>query len=423
MRYLTIIYCLSLISSFAQPVNDQCASATLLCAGQASAGTTLDATLNNCGNCSDSYVSCYTPNATVWYSFTTTAAGNVQIDLSNVLFDTDPNRGQTLSAMLLDFANAPCDGSVAMEVGNCLTAQGGPFQLTNTAALVANTTYYIQINADMGATMPASATFDIQISGTAVSSNYPPFTMQSSNNGFCSSDSTTLSIDLNTCPSPGTVYWYDTTGREIAQTTSGSLVYQGSGDVSIYAYTQCGGCSDTVFSDTIDLTISDLVVDAGPDFSIEQGESVTFQSSTNADSYSWTPSSSLNSGSLVSPTATPTSTTTYYFTGVRGTCSLIDEVTVTVSPQLNIPEAFTPNGDGVNEVFEIEYISRYPNANVKIYDRWGQKIFEVSNYGAGKEWDGTFGGSRVNPGVYYYVIDLKDDSFPDPLAGYVSVVY
>ena len=424
MRILLLLSFLVSLSVLAQPANDNCNAATVLCEGQAVNGTTLDATLNNCGNCSDSYVSCYTPNTTVWYSFTTTATGgNVTIDITNLILDTDPNRGQTISAMLLDFANAPCDGSVATEVGTCQTTQAGNFQVTNTMALAANTTYYLQINGDMGATLPASATFDVTISGSAVTSNFPLFTMQTSNNGFCSSDSTTLSIDLSTCPNSGTVYWYDTTGREIAQTTTGSLVYQGSGDVSVYAFAQCGGCSDTVFSDTLDLTISDLIVDAGPDFTINQGESVTFQSTTNADSYSWTPTSSLNNGTLISPTATPNSTTTYFFTGVRGSCSLIDEVTVAVSPSLNIPQAFTPNGDNVNEVFEIENISRYPNANVKIYDRWGQKIFEVSNYGAGKEWDGTFGGSRVNPGVYYYVIDLKVDEFPEPLTGYLSVVY
>ncbi len=83
-----------------------------------------------------------------------------------------------------------------------------------------------------------------------------------------------------------------------------------------------------------------------------------------------------------------------------------------------IPNAFTPNGDGINDNWDIQNINAYANCSVQIFSRWGQKVF--SSVGYGTPWDGTYKGSALPSGTYYYVINLEDGS--KELSGYVAVI-
>jgi gliding motility-associated-like protein len=76
---------------------------------------------------------------------------------------------------------------------------------------------------------------------------------------------------------------------------------------------------------------------------------------------------------------------------------------------INIPNAFTPDGDGHNDFWIIGGSEQYPNITVKIYDRWGLIIFE-SDRGYQKPWDGTSYGKQMQTGAYYYIIKLGDGS-------------
>ncbi|MDX9748715.1 MAG: gliding motility-associated C-terminal domain-containing protein [Paludibacter sp.] len=90
-------------------------------------------------------------------------------------------------------------------------------------------------------------------------------------------------------------------------------------------------------------------------------------------------------------------------------------VTVT-TPDVDffIPEGFSPNGDGINDLFVIRGIHRYPANTFVIYNRWGNKVFEASPYQ--NTWDGRsmfglrVGGDELPVGTYFYVLDLKDGS-------------
>jgi gliding motility-associated-like protein/uncharacterized repeat protein (TIGR01451 family) len=78
-----------------------------------------------------------------------------------------------------------------------------------------------------------------------------------------------------------------------------------------------------------------------------------------------------------------------------------------------IPEGFSPNGDGVNDLFVIRGILNYPNNSFDIYNRWGEKIYSASTYK--NTWDGTnesqgVGGHELPSGTYFYVLHLGDDS-------------
>jgi gliding motility-associated-like protein len=73
---------------------------------------------------------------------------------------------------------------------------------------------------------------------------------------------------------------------------------------------------------------------------------------------------------------------------------------------LNIPNAFSPNGDGINDVWNITYLNDYPNCTMDIFDRYGRIVYQTIGYN--KPWDGTRNGNPVPVGVYYYIIDPKN---------------
>jgi len=94
-------------------------------------------------------------------------------------------------------------------------------------------------------------------------------------------------------------------------------------------------------------------------------------------------------------------------------------LTVKLSPlSVQIPNAFTPNGDGVNDVWNIESLSAYPQCLVSVYSRNGSLVFQSRGYAIA--WDGTYKGSLVPVGTYYYVIDTQPGA--QELAGYVAVL-
>jgi gliding motility-associated-like protein len=162
-------------------------------------------------------------------------------------------------------------------------------------------------------------------------------------------------------------------------------------------------------------------VNAGPDMTIVAGQSVTLDGS-GADTYSWNPTNTLSAPSSATPTASPTVTTTYTLTGSRDGCTSTDNVTIFISQPITAPNAFTPNGDGINDFWEISGINRFPNAIVEVYSRWGQRLF--SSVGYATPWNGTHNGDYIPEGTYYWVIQLNDSSIEDsePITGYVAIV-
>jgi gliding motility-associated-like protein len=93
---------------------------------------------------------------------------------------------------------------------------------------------------------------------------------------------------------------------------------------------------------------------------------------------------------------------------------------------LIIPQGFSPNGDGINDIFEIKGITNYPDNSVSIFNRWGNMVYKAAAYdNTSVSWDGTnkgdlsTGTGPLPEGTYFYVIDLGDGS---PIrSGYVFV--
>lgn len=87
-------------------------------------------------------------------------------------------------------------------------------------------------------------------------------------------------------------------------------------------------------------------------------------------------------------------------------------------PKIVVPNIFTPNGDGVNDLWVISSLEYYPGSTVSVYNRLGQQLFHSVGYS--KPWDGTYHGAGVPSAVYYYIIEPAKNK--PALSGYVTVV-
>lgn len=83
-----------------------------------------------------------------------------------------------------------------------------------------------------------------------------------------------------------------------------------------------------------------------------------------------------------------------------------------------IPNTFTPNGDGINDTWDIKNLESYPKATIDIFNRWGQKLYASIGYPV--PWDGTNNGKELPVGTYYYLINLKNGQ--PVIAGWVAIV-
>jgi gliding motility-associated-like protein len=150
---------------------------------------------------------------------------------------------------------------------------------------------------------------------------------------------------------------------------------------------------------------------AGPDKVIIRGQSATLDGSAGGTAirYLWTPGNNLIGSDSLTPVVNPSSSQTYVLNvfSDKGCETARDSVSVKVYQQLYVPNAFTPNGDGINDNWYIETLKAYPGAEVKVFDRYGQIVFD--NRGQAISWDGTFKGELQSSGAYVYLIDLKNN--------------
>lgn len=146
---------------------------------------------------------------------------------------------------------------------------------------------------------------------------------------------------------------------------------------------------------------------AGADAFIIAGDTYALQGSGSAGTYLWTPSVGLSATNILTPVATPQVTTTYTLnvTTPLG-CIAADDVTITVVPYCIKPmEAFTPNGDGINDRWLITNGNCLKSATAQVFNRYGAKVFESNDYK--NTWDGTYKGNPLPDGTYYYVISFE----------------
>jgi gliding motility-associated-like protein len=221
-------------------------------------------------------------------------------------------------------------------------------------------------------------------------------------------------------------------GTSVKLTATGETLYQWIGDIAglsdtsinnpvalapnTITYTVQGSDAYYCFVDqkTVTVTVRPLpTVNAGPDVLVEAGYSTTLDAIGSPDvvSYNWQPAHYLSCYNCPSPVSTPLATTVYDLT-VKNQygCKASDTVVVAVDCQeshVRIPNAFTPGG-AANDVFIVKGISIIKH--MVIFDRWGEKVYEMDNFIAGDRsscWDGTYKGKKCPTGAYVYFVEME----------------
>jgi large repetitive protein len=139
--------------------------------------------------------------------------------------------------------------------------------------------------------------------------------------------------------------------------------------------------------------------------------------------YEWTPSTGLSSVSGKSTTALVMNDTEYFvYAETAEGCIESDNIFIRIVSPVEPVSGFTPNGDGVNDFFEILNAADYPGIVVEVFNRAGQRVFYSKGYSDDRLWNGTYNGRDLPMGTYYFVITLNDGFGTRPLSGPVTIV-
>ena len=162
----------------------------------------------------------------------------------------------------------------------------------------------------------------------------------------------------------------------------------------------------------------DLTIDLGEDTEINFGDSLLINPILNVgqeqiDQVNWMGNQTISCDNCLNPYVTPTASTTYTIEVIdEDGCIATDEITIIVRRDLNfyIPNVFSPNVDGINDVFTV-----FPGSGItminrfQVLDRWGEEMYINQNFQADANvgWDGTFRGKPMQPGIYIYIVEVE----------------
>ncbi|MEO7802408.1 MAG: gliding motility-associated C-terminal domain-containing protein, partial [Ginsengibacter sp.] len=175
--------------------------------------------------------------------------------------------------------------------------------------------------------------------------------------------------------------------------------------------------------DTVAVNVYDLPsANAGEDKVTIKGNPVLLDGSAGgtAVTYTWSPNTNISSPNVLQPLVSPETNSLYILEVESGNgCGLAaDSVFVKVYQQLFIPNAFSPNGDGINDTWKIETLAAFPKAELKVFNRFGEIVFD--NKRGNVNWNGKYKNKEVQLGTYPYILDLKNGA--PVLKGFVILI-
>lgn len=188
------------------------------------------------------------------------------------------------------------------------------------------------------------------------------------------------------------------------------------------------------YADTGDvfILVNELpAVSLGPDKQISTGTTIKLiAEGDNIKTYEWTPATGLSCADCPAPDASPKQTTTYVVTVTNEFgCESKDDITINVNCDqglIYIANTFTPNGDGVNDVFFPQGKGVNEIKRLSVYNRWGQLLYEARNIPLNDPalgWDGTYKNEKLKPDVFVYILQAEcENGSPIEMKGDVSLI-
>lgn len=161
-------------------------------------------------------------------------------------------------------------------------------------------------------------------------------------------------------------------------------------------------------------------VSAGDDREVLKGQQTRLNGSISGEAaVKWSPTCYLTNDTIINPLLTPLQNTTYTINAVSAYgCTAAATVKVKVLDGLTIPNVFSPNGDGINDTWQIAGFQDFPAASLTIFNRYGQPVFQSAGYKTA--WTGEINGAPLPVATYYYVINLGDQF--KPVSGSVTII-
>ena len=395
----------------AQELYNSCSTALEVCPNSTFNLNNVDANVTFCAGCEDDFNFCFTPQNTIWLTFTTnTTGGDVTLNFSNLNFNISPGQDVEVQAVIIE-ASIPCNSASYTQVGNCISNGAAPFSL-NAISLPPNTKYYIVVdgnNTGPGIASAAECTFDLSITGMGVSRPTPTVNLFASSNSICLNDVVFFEATLTDCPNNSSYSW-SVNGEIVAVTESNVFSTSAliDGDVLTVENSCFTSCLEFVTANSPAISVYSFNIEAGANQSTTPGAAVSVSGVTSGPIHVWEPAFLFSNPLALNTLLFPEETTTITLTVTENGCTLSDYLTVTISEGLIIPSILSPNGDNVNDLWVIEGLDKYPDNSIYIYDRWGQKVFQSRSYSVIKAWDGRVRSGVVSEGVFYYVLELND---------------
>jgi len=246
---------------------------------------------------------------------------------------------------------------------------------------------------------------------------------------YCTSDAAAA---LTAIPTGGTWSGNGVNAESFNPATAGAGTHN-----LIYTYTDpANGC---VYSDTLSVSVSSVVVDPIATVTVEPGTEVTLSADATSSldgvlTIAWTDASgtALNNPTATNPVVAPTATAVYTVTATdEFGCSDTNTATVNIvvvakANAATMPTAFSPNGDGQHDIFSIQG-ANIASIELAVFNRWGQQMYHLNTAGGagsiGLGWDGKYEGKDMEIGVYvYYVRIVYNDGEENTLKGNVTLV-
>jgi len=408
--------------------SEVCSPATVdLTAAAVTAGSTTGLTDSYYSNAAAT-IALTTPSAVVtsgtYYIVGTTATGcsdtasvTVTIHSKPTVIVTTPS--PVCSPAMVDLTAGPVTvGSTTGLNYTYYSNAAATIPLTTPSAVTTSGTYYI---------VGAIATSCSDTASVSITVNPKPTVVTTTPVEVCSP--TTVDLTLTTTGSTtGLNYtYYSNAAATIPLTTPSAITTSGTYYI---VGTTPDNCSDT---SAVMATIIEppLIILADTLITIDEGYSAYLSGNilptSTGFTYSWSPDYNISSIDTSYATVNPLVDTAYTLTVNSTTiagCNAIATVHVIVLNPISIPNIFSPNKDGIHDSWYIKNLEQYPSAEVDVFNRWGEFLYQSQGNYLEHPWDGTYNGQPLPVAAYYYIIKLNSGTSVDekPLTGCVSIV-